>query len=154
MVVVAKRDTGLVRLARGEPHPGAVVLTTFFAGQFAVAAALALTHAWERRGVHEPFTFPVHLLAAPGVLLQRLNHEVAYAVARTPVSAGTVVPLDIGLGREVPARVTAAERGADEQIVRLALDGLAPTDRDALDRHLFQTALPRFLEGQIGRAHV
>lgn len=138
---------GIARLLRAEEMPGAVVLTTFFAGQFAVAAALALTHAWERRGAHEPFAFPVHLPAAPGLLVRRLNREVAYAVARTPVVAGALVPLELGLERPVPARVTAAERGTDGQIVRLSLADLAPEDHDRLDRYLFQTALPTFLSG-------
>lgn len=132
---------GLFRLARGDAHAGALVFTTFFAGQFAIASALALLHAWERRGAHEPFAFPVHLPAADGLVVRRLNHRVAYAELARPVAVGQAFDLDLGLGAPVPARVSAVSG----DVARLQLEGLAPADRDALDARLFGSVLPAFI---------
>jgi hypothetical protein len=133
---------GLFRLVRGDPDPGALVLTTFFAAQFAIASALALAHAWERRGVAERFSFPVQLAAAPGVTVRRLNHELAYAECSRALRPGEAIDLDLGLGHPVVARVEALDASG---IARLALAPLAAADRDALDRRFFQSALPAFL---------
>lgn len=133
---------GLFRLVRGDPDPGALALTTFFAGQFGIASALALAHAWERRGVHERFGFPVALPAGEGLTVRRLNHEVAYAVSARPLGVGDTPELDLGLHHLVPARVVAADRGG---VVRLELAALSAADRDALDHYFFNIALPSFL---------
>jgi hypothetical protein len=134
---------GLFRLFRGDPHPGALLLTTFFAAQFAIASALALAHAWERRGAHERFAFPVALPERDGLAVRRLNHELAYALATRDAAVGDDLDLDLGLDRPHPARVVAAEGG----VVKLELAALSPADRDALDRYFFNVALPGFLQG-------
>lgn len=138
---------GLLRLARGGEHPGALLLTTFFAALFGVASALALMHAWDRRGAHEHFSFPVELRAAPGVLVRRLNHEVAYALLDAPRPIGERVDLDLGVGRPVAARVGALEHGAEGLVARLVLDPLAPPERDKLDRLFFGVSVPMLLAG-------
>lgn len=139
---------GLFRLVQGDPHPGALVLTTFFAAQFSIASALALAHAWERRGAHERFAFPVAFPAADGLVVRRLNHDLAYAVATREVTVGEATSLDLGLGHPVPARVVASERtGGGSSVVKLELAPLAPADRDTLDHYFFNVALPGFLQG-------
>ncbi len=146
---------GLVRLLTGPEHVGAVVLTTFFAMLFSVAGALALVHAYERRGSDESFAFQVCFEASPGLEIHRLNHEVAYGVATAALTrgltAGQTLDLDLtplGIGRLVGGRVLAIaepRRGATDRVVKLALDSLHPRERDALDRCFFQTAVPRLL---------
>ncbi len=140
---------GLFRLVRGDPYPGALVLTTFFAAQFGIASALALAHAWERRGAHEHFAFPVSLPAGEGLVVRRLNHEIAYAVTTRDLRVGAEVTLDLGLGlrHPVPARVVATEPAREGTVAKLELAPIAPLDRDALDRYFFNVALPGFLSG-------
>jgi cellulose synthase (UDP-forming) len=142
---------GLSRLAVADPRFGAMVLATFFAGWFAVASGLALAHAWERRGAHEPFAVPVSVAAGPGIHLRRLHHGVAYAAVDRLCWVGEELRLDlraIGLRDEVDARVAAvAPDGRGGAVVRLALDSLPAADRDALDHYLFDTAIPALLRG-------
>jgi cellulose synthase (UDP-forming) len=138
---------GLVRLARGESSPGALVLASFFAGLFACACALALLHAWERRRAHEPFAFPVRIEAAPGVVIRRLNHRVAYAAVGPGVTTGDVVDLagsPLGLAAPVRATVESVADDGAERVARLSLAALSGADRDAIDRLVFGSALPAF----------
>jgi len=160
---------GLTRLVRGGPYLGALVLTTFFSAWFALAGALALVHAWERRGVEEPFAFPVSLgarvwwkvrgggdgePAAVPAQVRRLNHRTAYALMQQQPEPGREVLLDLskaGLDLPVAAVVDGHEPAVGAKsgtsVVKLSLRGLQPLARDALDRFLFNTALPRFFAG-------
>jgi cellulose synthase (UDP-forming) len=155
---------GLTALLSGAEHPGAVALSTLFATFFAIAGALALVHAFERRGAEEPFTFPVALRArlaggdgfVEDVIVRRLNARVAYVASRRVMRSGQRLRLGLeAAGVEAPVSVEVVgahdhpDRG-DEQILALRLLNLQGPDRDRLDRFLFGTAVPEFfarLEG-------
>jgi len=144
---------GSARLLQGDAFPGAVLLTTLFAIMFAIAGALALVHAYERRTAHEAFSFPLAVRAVlrggahpQEVDVRRLNHAVAFVVAREPIAEGAQVQLDLrfaGIEREVEATVEAAEAAAKGVVIKLSLRNLSSVERDALDNYFFNTALPR-----------
>jgi cellulose synthase (UDP-forming) len=139
---------GVFRLFRGDPHPGALVLATFFAGQFAFASALALVHAWDRRRAHEPYTFPVVLPQPDGAEIRRLSHDTAWLSTPDRPAAGDRVSLDLtlaGVPRPVPGVVQAAAREGGGHVVRVALGPLTGSERDAMDAFFFNNAVPRFL---------
>jgi cellulose synthase (UDP-forming) len=147
---------GVTKLSSGTPHPGAVVLSTFFATLFAVSGALALLHAVERRGTEEPFAFPVALRSslrgpegrAEAVTIVRLNATTAYVTCRSAPAAGTRLSLDLsGAGLSDPVTVAVAGAQPDptgkwETILKLTLLHVEGTKRDVLDRFLFNTAVP------------
>lgn len=156
---------GLTRLSATESHLGAVLLTTFFAAMFAVAGALALIHAYERRSVHDAFSFPVNLAGSfinrgenRQVALRRINHQSVYvltAQALDDQATGTLDLSAMGLSRPVAARVEGSEPTAGGTVVKFALIDLQAVECDQLDRFLFEQALPRLFgqfesDGQSG----
>lgn len=138
------------------PVPGAVALVTFFAAFFAVAGALAVLHTFARSHSEEGFAVP---LDAPSTLLadgapprpvriRRLNHELAYVVCDDPPPIGARCRLELaalGIERPVAVQVFAAERGGPRRggrVLKLRLHALPAADRDLLDRHLHEVAIP------------
>jgi cellulose synthase (UDP-forming) len=148
---------GVSRLMHGDAYPGAVLLTTFFAGLFAIAGALALVHAYECRTAHEAFTFPVgfkaklmhaheqHLLS-----VCRINHHTAYALGTHVVEPGEIGQIDltaVGIPWHVEARVQGSERSSQGTVIKLALLNLTPAECDRLDRYVFNRAVPQLFAG-------
>lgn len=154
---------GLLRLWRGDPHPAAVSLGLFFAGQFCVATALALAHCWQRRESEESFAFPVSaitkLLGPHGqpprdARILRLEPETAYILSHERHAPGERLALDlrpVGVGREAPVEVLACydagAAGWDGHILKARPLGLSAVEKDAMERYLFEQALPNFLSG-------
>lgn len=145
---VVAAGAGVAALVAGtERNAGALAMTTGFAAYFAVVAAIALLHCLERKEADEGFAFPVRLpaLLDDGVVerdvrVERLSRTHAYVRAASAPAPGALVRLRV-LGARVPARVVAL---ADGGVAKLAFDDVDPAFADALDAHVFETAVPAF----------
>lgn len=152
---------GFLRLQAGDSFGSAVVLTMFFAAEFAVAGAIALLHSYERERVSEAFAFPVSVASkiklgdgtSIPASIRRLEAERAYILCGRTVAAGERLSLDfsgIGGSREIASEVMGSHpspdpRHADQFILKLRPLDLPSQQRDIIDRYLFETALPAFL---------
>jgi hypothetical protein len=150
----------LHRLSAGPSDIGALLLATFFAGQFALAGALAMLHVYERRSVDDRFVFPVSFHAhlrmdtadaqVRGVHIRRINRWNAYIT-------GEDLPLD-GIGtlelnaadirRPLCVRFHGTESLDSEEspltISRVALLDLTVSEGDRLEHMLFNDSLSAF----------
>ncbi|MEQ1919221.1 MAG: cellulose synthase catalytic subunit [Elusimicrobiota bacterium] len=152
---------GLLRLSAGDPHALPTLMSMLFAAYFSVGSALALLHVYERRIVSEAFAFPVSLPSAVRLRggasvparVGRLEFERAYVFCGRDFEPGECLLLDmsaIGGDAAVLADVLGSAASVDpelpnEFVLKLRLLSLAPEQRDAIDRYLFETGLPAFL---------
>ena len=153
---------GVTRIATGSAQLGSLLLATGFAIFFAVAGALASLQACERRSHNEAFVFPVSLRStlrnlgsrsSIPVQILRLNHSVAYLALDLPASAADVGRLDLhvaGVPRPVHVewmgQQATGDLGRRIHVLKIRLIGLSASERDAIDRYLFETSMPQFLE--------
>jgi cellulose synthase (UDP-forming) len=150
---------GIVQIMHGTTSVPALVFTTTLAAFFAVAGALAVLHAFERREHAESFVFPVSfeskLYDEDGhewgiARLRRINHQIAYLCVDAPLAADDWHSLDltpVGIDRRIRIRSVGQRRtrrfGDREWTIKVALEPLLPSERDAMDRHLIDQALPK-----------
>ena len=151
---------GVVQIVHGSRPLGGVILATAFSSFFAIAGALGVLHALERRSNTEPFAFPVCFPAAlrgssgheiVAAKVRRLNHQVVYLSMTTRVPDQEIETLDLSqLGIEKPIRVhpielqAARHLGNESWVMKLSLEPLSGIERDSLDRYVLDEALPAF----------
>jgi hypothetical protein len=145
------------------------VVALVFAGWFTVTTGWALLYALDHRShAGEPYPVPVELPAAlltyagdrTYVHIRYLHKEAAYALCgQAPPADGTAqVDLTaVGIHRMPSVAISRAphlDGGAGAgTCLRLSLKELTPEERDAIDRHLFETAFPAVLARLHGAPH-
>lgn len=150
----------LHRLGAAPNGIGALLLATFFAGQFALAGALAMLHVYERRSVDERFVFPVSFKAhlrmdegdaqVRGVHIRRINRWHAYITGDDlPLEGiGTLELIATNIRRPIRVRFHGTEpmksEGSGLTISRVALLNLTAIEGDRLESMLFNDSLPAF----------
>jgi cellulose synthase (UDP-forming) len=148
---------GIYRLGAGDPDVAGVTFTTVLSVFFVAVASAALSKLRKHGNDAVPFEIPVSISTTARSGDQPLHVEVLAMTSQRarlaldrPLSRGDRLDLDlipIGLTGSVEAEVDRTH--ADPLEVGIAFQQLRPTTRDALDRFVFQTAFPAYLEGFI-----
>ncbi len=156
-------SVGILHIVFRDGRIEALLLTTYFAGYFALVSVLALWHVFSRRAAREQFAFP---LLAEAVLrdgagrtvrgqCRRLSPESAYVVSELdpPVGERVMIAIrGIGVSREIAGEVTGVHPNPDSRrpghgIAKIRLLDATDEEKDAIDRFLLERALPAFLSG-------
>ncbi len=148
---------GLYRLGAGDPDVAGVTFTTVLSAFFVAIATAALGKLRKHGAGSDPFEVPVSISTGATAGGRALHTEVlaitnqrATLALDRPLALGDSLELDlrpVGLAGPVLARVDRGHR--DPLMVGVVFEALTPATRDSLDRFVFQTAFPSYLDSFI-----